>query len=142
MHALTNSKILVPVDFSDQSLAAVDVALDIVGDAKKVHVVHVLHEPQSGHPDAIWVTIDHAKRRDHALTQLREQLDQPQYRDISLRAEFGEPGYRIAELAEEMDVGLIVMPSHGRTGLKRLLIGSVAERVVRSSHCPVLVLRD
>ena len=44
--------------------------------------------------------------------------------------------------ADEWGADLIVMPSHGRSGVKRLLIGSVAERVVRLAHCPVLVLRD
>ena len=48
----------------------------------------------------------------------------------------------ITELAAELKADLIVLPSHGRTGLKRLLIGSVAERVVRLAHCPVLVLRS
>ncbi len=43
--------------------------------------------------------------------------------------------------AKKIDADLIVMPSHGRTGLKRLLIGSVAERVVRMAKCPVMVLR-
>ena len=54
----------------------------------------------------------------------------------------GDPGHQIAEFAKEAGAGLIVMPSHGRTGLTHLLIGSVAERVVRFAHCPVLVLRN
>ena len=50
---------------------------------------------------------------------------------------------RVAQLRRLLDrTGLIVMPSHGRTGLAHLLIGSTAERVVRFSHCPVLVLRS
>ena len=142
MSKLTDAKILVPVDFSDQSFAAVDAALEIVDDAAKIHVVHILHEPQSGHPDAIWVTIDHAKGREHALSELQSRLNDQAYKDISLHVVFGEPGFRIAELADELEVGLIILPSHGRTGVKHLLIGSVAERVVRHAHCPVLVLRE
>ena len=46
-----------------------------------------------------------------------------------------------ASFAQEKHAELIVIPSHGRTGITRLLIGSVAERVVRLAHCPVLVLR-
>ena len=141
MNTLTKSKMLVPVDFSEQSFAAVDVALDIAEDSSSVHVVHILHEPQSGHPDAIWVTIDHAKRREHAMNELRSRLSDQKYESVQKQVEFGDPGIRIAEFAKELEVGLIVLPSHGRTGFKRLLIGSVAERIVRCAHCPVLVLR-
>ena len=142
MSRFSDETLLVPVDFSDRSLAAVDVALDIVGDPAKIRVVHILHEPQSGHPDAIWVAVDHAKRREHVLSELGKLLSDQAYTGISFHVEFGEPGFRIAELAQELDVGLIVIPSHGRTGIKHLLIGSVAERVVRHAHCPVLVLRE
>jgi nucleotide-binding universal stress UspA family protein len=55
---------------------------------------------------------------------------------------FGDPGQRITAYAEEVGADVIVMPSHGRTGLKRLLLGSVAERVLRLAHCPVLVLKS
>jgi nucleotide-binding universal stress UspA family protein len=53
----------------------------------------------------------------------------------------GDPGHEIADCAAEIGADLVVISSHGRKGVKRLLIGSVAERVVRLSHCPVLVLR-
>jgi nucleotide-binding universal stress UspA family protein len=142
MNTVTKSNILVPVDFSDQSFSAVDTALDIAEDPSKVHVVHILHEPQSGHPDAIWVAVDHAKRREYARNALRDRLDDQKYKLVSQHVEFGDPGIRIAELAEELGAGLIALPSHGRAGLKRLLIGSVAERVIRCAHCPVLVLRE
>ncbi len=142
MNALTTSKILVPIDFSEQSFAAVDTALDIAKDASSVHVAHILHEPQSGHPDAIWVTIDHAKRREDVMKELKSRLSDQRYDQVSQHVVFGDPGVRIAEMAEELEAGLIVLPSHGRTGIKRLLIGSVAERVVRCAHCPVLVLRE
>ncbi|MBP90664.1 MAG: universal stress protein UspA [Planctomycetaceae bacterium] len=142
MKMLTTGKILVPVDFSEQSLAAVDVALEAAEDSSNVHVVHILPERQSGHPDAIWVAIDHAKLREHAIHELRNHLSDRKYEAVSLHIDFGDPGVRIAELAENLAANLIVLPSHGRTGIKRLLIGSVAERVVRCAHCPVLVLRE
>ena len=103
--------------------------------------MHILHEPQSGHPDAIWVTIDHAKRREHASSELQSRLSSPAYEGLALRVEFGEPGYRIAEVAKELGIGLIVIPSHGRLGISRVFLGSVAERVLRRATCPVLVLR-
>ena len=54
----------------------------------------------------------------------------------------GDPGHEITEYAEEIGASLIITPSHGRTGLSRLLIGSVAERVVRLAKCPVMVLKS
>ena len=53
----------------------------------------------------------------------------------------GNPGLKITEFASENGVDLIVLPSHGNSGLKRVLLGSVAERVLRHAECPVLVLR-
>ena len=64
----------------------------------------------------------------------------------SVQAEFrvvvGEPSREIVRLADEQDAGLIVMSTHGHTGLKRVLSGSVTERVVRRAPCPVLVIRE
>jgi nucleotide-binding universal stress UspA family protein len=53
----------------------------------------------------------------------------------------GDPGLDITEYADEIQSDLIVIPSHGYHGVKRFLLGSVAERVIRHAHCPVLVLR-
>ena len=66
----------------------------------------------------------------------------PKYTPVQIDILFGDPGYRIAEHAQRLGAELIVTPSHGRTGLERILLGSVAERVIRLSHCPVLVLRS
>ena len=60
---------------------------------------------------------------------------------MKIDVEIGDPGHRIADVAAKLGADLIVMPSHGRTGIERMLIGSVAERVLRLAHCPVLVLR-
>jgi nucleotide-binding universal stress UspA family protein len=134
--------ILVPVDFSDESLAAVDVALAIAEAPSRVHVVHVLAEMQAADPGVVWQTMDNELRRRHATQALRDRLAESRHEDLQIVVEFGDPGVRIAALAEEMDADLIVMPSHGRTGFERLVIGSVAERVVRLAHCAVLVLRN
>jgi nucleotide-binding universal stress UspA family protein len=142
MTAFSQATIVVPVDFSERAYSAVGVALDIADVPVQVHVLHVLHEPQSEHPDAIWVTIDHAKRREQALSELHERLNNAGYYNVKETVEFGDPGHRVVELAERLGTGLIVMPSRGRRGISRLLLGSVAERVVRLAHCPVLILRE
>ncbi|MCH5376893.1 MAG: universal stress protein [Planctomycetes bacterium] len=133
--------IVVPVDFSDDSFAAVDTALELIDDPSGLHVVHVLPEPHAVEPGVEWQMIDNENRRRHAFEALRSALSDAKYEKVQVEIEFGSPGYRIAEHAEKLDAELIVIPSHGRTGLKRMMLGSVAERVIRLSHCPVLVLR-
>ena len=142
MNPFSEAPIVVPVDVSDESLAAVDVALEIADGAADVHVLRVLHEPQSSYPDALWSAIDHSKRRNAALEELQKSLAGEKYANLKLCVDFGDPGHRITEHADAVRAKLIVLPSHGRRGVKRLLLGSVAERVTRLAHCPVLVLRS
>lgn len=134
--------VVVPVDFSAESLAAVDTALQITGSAKALHVIHVLPELSPLEPGEMWETVDQRTRTDHVEKALRKSLSDDAYTDITIEILFGDPGHAIARRAAELEADLIVLPSHGRTGLAHLLIGSVAERVVRLAHCPVLVLRN
>ena len=73
---------------------------------------------------------------------MREKLADKKYAGVQMKVSFGDPGSEIAAFAKTEKADLIVLPSHGRTGLRHLLIGSVAEKVVRLAHCPVLVLRS
>jgi nucleotide-binding universal stress UspA family protein len=142
MSLIPRQRVVVPYDFSDESLAAIDVALDTVESPEHVSVLHVLEEISPAEPGEIWDAVDHDSRRQHAMQRLRADLADSKYKDIQIDVQFGDPGHTIADFAAEQKADLIVMPSHGRTGLKRILIGSVAERVVRLAHCPVLVLRS
>ena len=71
---------------------------------------------------------------------MKERISDPAER-IHFAARIGDPGTKIVEYAREIKADLIVMPSHGRTGIKHLLLGSVAERVIRLAECPVMVRR-
>ena len=133
--------VIVPVDFSDESLAAVSEALQLVDCAEHLHVVHVLPILEPTEPSLRW-TIDDAGRQLHAQQALDERIADLCFAGCKKVVLFGDPGHEIADYAQSVAADLIVMPSHGRTGIKRLLIGSVAERVIRLSHCPVLVLRQ
>jgi nucleotide-binding universal stress UspA family protein len=133
--------IVVPVDFSEESLSAIDAALEIAACPEGVHVIHVLPELSPLEPGELWETMDEQTRTQHAEKALRERLSSPAYSRVKTEILFGDPGHSIAQRAKELQADLIIMPSHGRTGLAHLLIGSVAERVVRLAHCPVLVLR-
>ena len=141
MSSWPKKKVAVPIDFSDESFNALDQALDLVDSPSQVSVVHVLQDLPPNEPGLIWSVVDKESRVRHVKDELAKKLEGEEYAGIETKVLFGDAGHEIAKFAEQENVELIVMPSHGRTGLKRLLIGSVAERVVRLAHCPVLVLR-
>jgi nucleotide-binding universal stress UspA family protein len=138
---LPKQNVVAPVDFSEQSFNAVDQALELVASPTALHLIHVLPVVIPADPGVVWTSIDDESRRRHARKALEERLSAPKYQGVQIQIELGDPGHEIAAYAERIKADLIVVPSHGRTGLTRLLIGSVAERVVRLAHCPVLVLK-
>ena len=138
---LPRQTVVVPVDFSDDSFAALQTARELAGEPAHVHVVYVVPVLEPAEPGVIWHTVDDDSRRRHATDALKKELDARGLSTDQLFIRFGDPGHEIVRHAEEVDAGLIVVSSHGQTGLKRLLIGSVADRVVRLAHCPVLVLK-
>jgi nucleotide-binding universal stress UspA family protein len=133
--------VVVPVDFSAESIDALDVGLQLVENPADVHVVHVVIDITPLEAGEVWGVIDPQQRVEQMEKSLRQRLSDPKYAGIQMAVLLGEPAHGIANYAQEKHADLIVIPSHGRTGLTRLLIGSVAERVVRLAHCPVLVLR-
>jgi nucleotide-binding universal stress UspA family protein len=141
MNWLPKKKVIVPVDFSDESFLAIGTALQLVADPTHLMIVHVLPEVSNLEPTEAWHNIDSTNRVRHVAKVVRERLDQAGHDKLLLEVLVGDPGHEIADLAVRQRADLIVLPSHGRTGIRRLLIGSVAERVVRLAHCPVLVLR-
>jgi nucleotide-binding universal stress UspA family protein len=138
---LPKNSVIVPVDFSDDAFAALDTALELVNSPANVHVIHILPYLEVTDPGVIWEAIDDESRRKHAEDALKNRLAAPKYRGLTIQIGFGDPGREVADYAEGQKAELIVLSSHGRTGISRLLIGSVAERIVRLAHCPVLVLR-
>jgi nucleotide-binding universal stress UspA family protein len=135
-------KVVVPLDFSDDAFAAIDVAMEIVARPGDVELVHVLPEIVMVDPvDSGWRASDDSIRIEEAKKMIRERLADPKYQELPLTIVVGNPGHCIVNFANEQGADLIVIPSHGRTGIARMLMGSVAERVVRLAHCPVLVLR-
>lgn len=138
---LPKKSVVVPVDFSDESFAAVTTALQLVASPAKVHVVHVLPAFEPNDLESIWVTVAPEAREAATQKALTERLAKKKIRGVKTHVLFGEAGHAIAEFATKQKADLVVLPSHGRTGISRVLIGSTAERVVRLCHCPVLVLR-
>jgi len=121
-------------------MGAVEVALELAAKPNDIHVVHVIPPIIAAEPGVIWDTIDDASRIVHAREEMKTKLE-AYAEGMELNVGVGDPGHIVCDLAEEVHAGLIVIPSHGRTGISRMVLGSVAERVVRHAHCPVLVLK-
>jgi nucleotide-binding universal stress UspA family protein len=138
---LPRRAVVVPIDFSDDSLAALEIARDLVDDLAHLHVLHVLPIWEPNEPGVIWDTVDEPSRAQHATEALRRKIDELGLAGAQIVVHFGDPGHEIADYSQEIQAELIVVSSHGRSGLTRLLIGSTAERVARLAHCPVLVLK-
>ena len=139
-------KILVPVDFSEHSRQALDDAIEL---AKTWNAeVHLLHCYQI-HPQAIDLygitvpdTLDHDLRQ-AALRRLDEWRDKVRAEGVAVEEHITArlPGDQISTAAEELGADLIVMGTRGLSGLKHVLLGSVAERTLRTAPCPVWVTR-
>jgi nucleotide-binding universal stress UspA family protein len=141
-------RILVPIDFSPHSAEAVAWAADLGRryDAA-LELVHV-HPPLSvALPEGyILQSPDQLARLlgqiDAALDEQKAFLEREAPGiPVATRILQGTPFVEIVRYARETDADLIVMGSHGRTGLAHALLGSVAEKVVRKAHCPVLTVR-
>jgi len=139
---LPRQTVVVPIDFSDESLAALATARELARDSSRLHVIHVLPVLEPAEPGIIWQTIDDGSRCRHAEAAMQKVLGQCQAGEVETAIRFGDPGHEIAHYAKEIPADLIVLPSHGRRGLTRLLLGSVTDRVVHLAHCPVLVLKQ
>lgn len=141
MNWFTEKQILVPFDFSDESVDAVRVALKLAASKEDVHVVHVLPELPAGDPYVVWDENSDESRKKHARESMEKQLSDLDSGNIHLDIGIGNASSVIVAVAKKIAAGLIIIPSHGRTGVTRFLLGSVAERVVRLAPCPVLVLK-
>lgn len=139
---LAGKNVLLPFDFSEPSLAAIDEAMGMVDETTKIFVVHVLVKlgNVSFEPGLVIDMPDDESRRTAAIDQMKERISDPLHK-IFFAARLGDPGSEIVHFAREISADMIIMPSHGRSGWTRLLLGSVAERVLRLAECPVLVLR-
>ena len=156
------SPILVPIDFSPYAMCALERAADVARrfDAKLIalHVialeigVQALASRLEGS-----VVEESAEAADLSEDDMKSVLDQQREQGyqaleafmppplcdcpLELRVLFGRPFQRIIETAVKEEAGLIVMGTHGRTGLAHIALGSIAERVVRLAPCPVLTVK-
>jgi len=141
MSLLTTKPIIVPWDYSEMSKNALQTAVELAAENTQIHVVHVIPYPPSMEPGVIWGKVDESGLSENAKKSFFREVPESQFPGIHFRTIFGDPGNQIAKVAKEIGAGLVVISSHGRTGLSHFFLGSVAERVTRLAPCPVLVLR-
>ncbi|MFT5683686.1 MAG: nucleotide-binding universal stress UspA family protein [Myxococcota bacterium] len=143
-------RILVPTDFSEGADKAIDLAVSVATMSHgKITLLHIGVTPEIyatwGLTGSMLNTVSELSQRmaDEQLDILQqkadEQLPAPYRGPVALRS--GHAPEQILSVLDSGDFDLIVMGTHGRTGLDRVLIGSVAERVIRRSPIPVLVAR-
>jgi nucleotide-binding universal stress UspA family protein len=140
MSPFAGKPIVAPVDLSEVSDRSLAVAREMATDPKQIVALHV-GLPYTAVEQPYMDLIDERARRKELEESVRKRYEGDKFGGIRVEVRFGDPGSEIASFAKEIGSGLIIMPSHGRTGLAHLLIGSVAERVIRYAPCPVLVLR-
>src|SRR5215211_5524123 len=152
------TKILLATDGSEEAALAARIAADLA--QKTVSELHVVHArlmlPYTGYYPAETLTtssiIDEEEARQRVVRWLDEQIERIEAEGGNVAQAYlrlGRPEERIitvaeeiAKLAEEIEAGLIVIGSRGLGGIRRALMGSVSDSVVRHAHCPVLVVRS
>lgn len=147
MTRLGLNRILLPTDFSEYASAATKYACGFAEHfAAELHLLHVVEihlttVPEFGMGLALATSIRESREAaEKALAGMFES-EWAKGRDIVRAIVEGSPFVQIVRYAKEHEIDLIVMGTHGRTGLAHAMIGSVAERVVRKAGCPVLTVR-
>jgi nucleotide-binding universal stress UspA family protein len=126
------TRVLVPIDFSNASIAALRLAVAIgLRMGARLSLLHVNNDPLPGSDEEVSNTMHRL-----AATEIPSSVS------FDLLFDQGVPAERINHHAEDGQHDLVVMGTHGKTGLERVILGSVAETVVRTCTAPVLVTHD
>lgn len=140
-------KILVPCDFSEQSVNAFRLAADLADEAKgEIHLLHVIEVPVM-HDSLLMPTLSFEatlmkELSDNAETQFKKLTSEfPIQTPVLTKNVFGNTSLMILDYVNENNIELVAMGTKGASGLRELLIGSNAERIVRRSPCPVITVR-
>lgn len=144
---MSDRMVMVAYDFSPAAERALAWAADYQRECKdvKLQVVHSISPyPVDVAPTAVIQPLFTGEDREKLLTELRSAVG---HAGVSGSCECDvllapEPGWSLVDAAREREASLLVLGTHGRSGLKRLVMGSVAEQVMRNAPCPVLTVRD
>jgi nucleotide-binding universal stress UspA family protein len=140
-------RILFPTDFSHYNDAALQYASTLAAEADALlYIVHVdeMQDLNAAMGETGYLIAAAVAHEGRPLVRQRLESVVPTNSNVTYEHFYltGSPVHEIVEFAERENVDLIVMASHGRTGLSRLLMGSIAEGVMRRAPCPVLIVRQ
>lgn len=143
-------KILFCTDFSENSLAARMIAINYSQVlSAELLILHVINSSQLGYPSLDeGIPLDIKSVLDGIQESVDKALDliakecRSETASVQVYSRIGRPALEIVRFADEHEVGLIVMGTHGWTGFKHLIMGSTAENVLRTANCPVLTVRS
>ena len=146
--AIRLQKILLPTDFSDYSAAATKYACELaIRFHAELHLLHALEIESTSTPNFVMglalpsYTHESQVAVEKAMTRVLDSQWPAERRVVRAIVE-GSPKVEIIQYARQHGIDLIVLATHGRTGLPHVLMGSVAEAVVRTAPCPVLTVRS
>jgi nucleotide-binding universal stress UspA family protein len=137
-------RLLVPLDFSGKSRQALRYAVPLAQKfAARIVLLHVVSPAAGRAPGATTMSLERIRQKNDALTRLDGMA--VRFLPRSVRSQnlvrFGRPAEAILTTADQIDADMIVMTTHGRTGLNRFFLGSTAEQVMRRAGCPVFSVR-
>ncbi|MHC4307289.1 MAG: universal stress protein [Planctomycetota bacterium] len=139
-------KILCPIDHSDCSKEALKYAVSFaMKDEAKLYLLHIIDiRSFSEGLDAMSKPIPDEETLEQLRTKLLDCIPKEIRDDMDVEATViqGIPFAEIISTAKEKEIDMIVIGSHGRTGISHMMMGSVSEKVVRKAHCPVLTVRQ
>jgi nucleotide-binding universal stress UspA family protein len=145
--AMASQRFLVPIDFSEYANQALEYAINLAGKLNaRLTLLHVIQSVPLGGVD-MGVTLPYTYLQD-LEAEIMQSMEACLARVTAAGLEgdivvvHGVPFHEILETAKSQNVDLIVMGTHGRTGLQHIFLGSVAEKVVRLAPCPVLIARQ
>jgi nucleotide-binding universal stress UspA family protein len=141
---------LLPTDGSDLSIEAARTGTTLLGRPEKITLLTVITEVPGEDAGGFEGSVFSAEAMDaqwdaemaEAGAELSRTAEALSGAEVAKRVEVGDVPTTICRIAEDLGVDVIVVGSHGRTGMKRLFLGSVSEHVVRHAPCPVLVIRE
>jgi universal stress protein A len=137
-------RVLTPIDFSASSAHVLEMAGRVVEDGGEVVLLHVVDWVPTV-VEGAFVGMPNVRETQSLRDQSMHKLVEIKraHPDLPIRPEVieGQPAAEIVDLAQRLPADVVVIGTHGRTGIGHLLLGSVAERVIRRAPCPVLVVR-
>jgi universal stress protein A len=136
--------VLCPTDFSDASYHALEYGLRFATNADgKLVVAHVVHVPSGDLLSGESYTMNFKEAQEQVVERMREvhTTRLRSYPKCDLVTVIGDPAEEITALAKSRNADLIIMSTHGRSGLSHLVMGSVAEQILRHAPCPVFIVR-